>query len=204
MTRSYKPAAALLALLVGALLAVATLGGASGAGGTHVNRQTWSQDLGNGVVGVTTDANNGRGATVTLGDYDLAATGVNTKTLVAPNGYPCGNASMSYDDLGSGASYKVTNHTSWVRNAPGGERCSYLGVADVPIASMWGPNGGYKNFPSGIDPGETITDATDYSGTATTKTQWTQMVDFNENTRYACAYLSPGSAGYWAMSICSV
>jgi hypothetical protein len=190
-------------------------GAVTSAGGTFVNHQRWEQKLPGGGTGITVDANNGRGATVTLGDYDLAATGINTKTLVDFDGKACGNTSVSYNTLDSGPSWKVTNHTSWNAQATtpyGSGQCAYARTdgssgdipGDVPNAHMWGPNGCDKVFSSGINQGDTVTDPQDCTGNATAKTQWSLMEDYNGNIRYACGYTAAGSTGYWTVSICSV
>jgi hypothetical protein len=207
---------AVLTLFVGlavALVGFVGRGAVTNAGGTFVNHQTWHQSLSDGATGVTVDANNGRGATVTLGDYQLAASGVNTKTLVDFDGKGCGNASMSYTTNSDGT-YTRTRQTSWNASpsTPYGAQCAYTITdgepsdfpGDVPNASMWGPNGCHKAFSSGINNGATIADETDCRGKATSKTQWSLLEDYDGNIRYACGYLAPGGAGYWTVSSCSV
>ena len=194
----------LLLLLAAVVAAVIAASGAVTGTQTYVNRSTTVQDLGGGLAGVDVDVSN-RDAVVELGDIDLAATGVNTKTLVY-QGVACGNTSMSWDDSPAGSAYKVTNHTSWNANTSPASACdlNYGSGGEVPNAAMWGPNGCYKAFPNGINLGQTIVDSQDCTGTASTKTQWSIMRDNNGNLRYACGYKIPGGGGYWTTTNCAV
>jgi hypothetical protein len=191
-------------LAVAAIITAGT-GAVTNAGGMYVYHQRNVQDLGSGIKGISEDSSN-KTAVVNLKNIDLAATGINTKTLSYID-QACGNTSMAYDDSPPGSAYKVTNHTSW--NAQGNsvpEQCDLDVNSDGSPRSvtMWGPNGCSKYFQAGVDPGQTITDSQDCTGSASTKTQWTLMIDINGNFRYACGYTIPGGGGYWTLSICSV